>query len=453
MSDNSIAAGLVGLLGSDAVYSDPPRHYLFDATDARRTRGHADAVVLPRNLEDVARAFSWCYERGVPIVPRGGGTGMAGGAVPHGGVVLGVERLNSVRSFDPLLWRLSVDAGITTARVRALAREHGLLFPPDPGAAEQSQLGGNVATNAGGPHAFKYGVTGRWTTGLEVVVAPGDVVTLGGPLPKDVASLDLKSLLVGSEGTLGVITGVWLRLLPAPEAAHVVAGFYADSRAGGAAVQNALATGVVPAAVEFLDRLTLDAARGTAPFTAAPDCAFALLVEADGETAEAARAAALLTEALEEGALAVETIRSPESAWRWRDRISGAVAARRGSKLNEDVTVPVEYLADAVEAVVEIGLQYGLESCSWGHAGDGNLHANFLVDPASESELARAEQAIGDVARIAAELGGSISGEHGVGLVKREHVLAHMPSVALARQREIKRALDPKGLLNPGKKV
>src|SRR5438445_2723019 len=196
----------------------PTAAYLSDETEARGIRGHADAVALPRSAEEVTEVVAWCYQHGIAIVPRGGGTGYAAGAVPlDGGVVLSLERLDRVRSFDPLLWRIEVEAGVRTGELRRIAREGGLLFPPDPGAAEQSQIGGNISTNAGGPHAFKYGVTGKWVTGIEAVVPPGDLVRVGGPLRKDVASYDLTSLFVASEGTLGLITSVWLQLTPAPE--------------------------------------------------------------------------------------------------------------------------------------------------------------------------------------------------------------------------------------------
>src|SRR5216117_4403507 len=210
-----------------AEIATPTAAYLHDQTEARGLSGRADAVALPRSAEEVAEVVAWCYTHGVAIVPRGGGTGYAGGSVPlDGGVVLSLERLDRVRSFDPLLWRIEVEAGLRTSEVRRIAREGGLLFAPDPGAAEQSQIGGNIATNAGGPHAYKYGVTGKWVTGLEAVVPPGELVRFGGPIRKDVAGYDLKSLLIGSEGTLGVITAAWLRLTPAPEAAWPVIGFF-----------------------------------------------------------------------------------------------------------------------------------------------------------------------------------------------------------------------------------
>src|SRR5437763_15737114 len=195
----------------------PIAHYLADETEGRGVRGRADAIALPETAEEVVSVVAWCYEHGVPVVPRGGGTGYAAGAVPlDGGVVLALERLNRLRSFDPLLWRMEVEAGMTTSDVRRTAREGGLLFPPDPGASEQSQIGGNVATNAGGPHAFKYGVTRAWVLGLEAVLAPGEIVQTSGFARKDVAAYDLTGLLCGSEGALGVITSVRLRFIPAP---------------------------------------------------------------------------------------------------------------------------------------------------------------------------------------------------------------------------------------------
>src|SRR3954466_195781 len=245
---------------------EPQGRYLADLM-GRGVQGTADAIVLPSTVEEVAAVMRWCYDNDVPLTARGGGTGLAGGAIPvEGGVVIGFERLNKVRQFDPLLWRMHAEAGVTTGDVQRLARESGLRFPPDPGAAEISQLGGNIACNAGGPHAFKYGVTGHWVTGIEAVVPPGEVIRVGGPIRKDVAGYDLKSLLIGSEGTLGLVTAAWLRLIPASELTLPVAAFYPDTATGCAAIEAILGNGLQVAAIEYLDGGTLATAGATFPF-------------------------------------------------------------------------------------------------------------------------------------------------------------------------------------------
>ena len=447
---SSIERKLSATVGPQALVPATAEH-LSDETEGRGLRGRADAVVLPANTAEVARVLAWCYEHDVPITPRGGGTGFAGGAVPlDGGVVLGLERLAKVRQFDPLLWRISVEAGLRTAELRRVARESGLFFPPDPGAAEQSQIGGNISTNAGGPHAFKYGCTGAWVTGLEAVVPPGEVVTVGGPVRKDVAGYDLKSLLIGSEGTLGIVTAAWLRLLPAPEASLPVAAFQSDIRSGCEVIGRVLGSGlqVQPA--------PLESAGPAFPGGVPGEAGFMVIAEADGSVEEAARLGEELVDVLGEGALglyAPSERSAVEALWRWRDGVSIAVTARRGGKVSEDIVVPLDRLAEAIEETVEIGRRHDLPACSWGHAGDGNLHSTFLVAPGEKAELARAEQAAEELFALAVRLGGSISGEHGVGWVKRGQLTRQWPASAVRLHGEIKRLFDPKGLLNPGKKL
>jgi glycolate oxidase subunit GlcD len=452
----AVARDLRVLLGEDAVVSGSTSAYLADETETRGVRGFADAVCVPNNPEQVASAVAWCYERGIAIVPRGGGTGYAGGAVPvEGGVVVALERMARVRSFDPLLWRIEVDAGVRTADLRRVVRENGLFFAPDPGAAEQSQIGGNVATNAGGPHTFKYGVTGAWVTGVEVVLPPGDLVHVGGAIRKDVAGYDLKSLMIGSEGTLGIVTAVWLKLIPAPEVSLPVVGFYGGIGAGTAAITSVLGNGIATAAIEYLDAGALDAARLSFP-APVPDAArFMVISDADGTAAEAARLQAELSEALADGAESVYVPVSPAEVaalWRWRDGVSIAVTAQRGGKISEDIVVPLDRLGEAIERTLEIGARHGLPACSWGHAGDGNLHSTFLVDVHDDAELARAQAAAEDLFELAVELGGSISGEHGVGWVKRGQLARQWAPRLLDLHAAIKDAFDPKGLMNPGKK-
>jgi glycolate oxidase subunit GlcD len=450
---SSLAGELAAILGPDSVLDGSDPVYTRDATETRGIAGHADAVVLPRSAEEVARVLAWCYEHDVALTPRGGGSGFAGGAVPvEGGVVLALDRLDRVRSFEPLLWRGHAEAGVRTSHVQRLARESGLLFPPDPGAPEQSQIGGNVATNAGGPHAFKYGVTGRWVTGLEAVVPPGEVISVGGPIRKDVAGYDLKSLLIGSEGTLGIVTAAWLRLIPAPEAAFPVVGFYADTRTGCAAIERVVGSGLVPAALEYLDGGALAAAGPAFPGGVPAGASFMVIAEADGTREEAARLRDELVEALGESSVAVQAP-EPAELWRWREGVAFAVISLRGGKSGEDVVVPLDRLADAIEETVEIGRRHGLQACSWGHAGDGNVHSNFVVDPHDEAELDRARAGAEELFAMAIRLGGSISGEHGIGWTKRGWLERQWGTRAVELHRELKRAFDPKGLLNPGKKI
>jgi glycolate oxidase subunit GlcD len=454
----TLASGIAPLLASKSAVIDAPvpAVYLSDATETRGLVGRADAVVFPAMTEEVLRVMEWCYARGVGITPRGGGTGYSGGAVPDGGVVLSLERLRRVRALEPLLWRAEVEAGLRTAEVQRLARENGLYFPPDPGAAEQSQIGGNAATNAGGPHAFKYGVTGAWITGIEAVVPPGRVVRFGGSVRKDVAGYDLQSLLVGSEGTLGVITAVHLRFIPPPERRYPVVGFYAEARAGAVAIEACLASGVVPSALEYLDNEAVDIARPTFPATMPAESCFVVIAEADGSGAEASEGRLALMEVMSYGAIELFASTSRGDAarlWRWRDGVGMAADAAFGGKVSEDIAVPVDRLADAIEGTRWIGERHDLPTCSWGHAGDGNLHSTFLFARDDADRQARARDAASDLFALAIELGGTISGEHGVGVVKTAHIGRQWNEAEVDLHDGIKTLFDPRGLLNPGTKA
>ena len=455
MSD-ALGDDLRRLLGDAAVECPVvDREWLHDGTESAAVVGAAAAVVRPADAEQVAAVVGYARAQELPIVPRGGGTGYAAGAVPFAGsLVLSLDRLRQVRSRQPENWSLGVEAGVTTAEVRRLAREDGLCFPPDPGAAEQSQIGGNVATNAGGPHCFKYGVTGRWVTAIEAVLGSGELVRVGSGLPKDVATLDLRALLVGSEGTLGVITAVWLRLMPEPEVRLPVLAVFGSAQEGADAVALAMASGVVPSALEFLDRGAIEAARASYPGELPAGAEFAVLAEADGTLAGATAEQALLADMLRP--TATDLIAPPAAAaariWAWRDGVSLGVLAHRGGKLSEDIVVPVDRLAEAVLGVRALGEEIGLETTTWGHAGDGNLHASFMFDRADADQLARATAAAPRLFALARSLGGSISGEHGIGRFKLA-AAAELPADILRLQAAIKGVFDPAGIMNPGAKI
>lgn len=455
LAAGDLRGALAAIVGEPHVLDVPASsHYNHDATIAGGRRGQALLAVRPGSTAEVSAVVRALYQREVPIVPRGGGSGLAGGAVPsRGSVVCSLERMTAVRELCPRSWRMHVEAGLTTAHVHRLARENGLLFPPDPGASEQSQIGGNVATNAGGPHAFKYGATRDWVTGVEAVIGGGEIVQLGGACRKDVGGYDLRGLLIGSEGTLGVITAVQLRLTPAPEHAIALVAFLEDQRRGCEAILDVLGSGVLPAALDFLDGVTLGAAAATYPGRVPPDAAFALLIEVDGSVAETQAQRQELLQALASGCLAVLEP-DPGELWRWRDGINGIAAAIHGGKVGEDVVVPVERLDDLLRGFAAIAAENGLKSCAWGHGADGNVHANVLIDPHSERDLEAVERVGDQLLDLVVAMGGAISGEHGLGLIKSGGQLSKQWNpAAVALHEKAKQAFDPKGLFNPGKKL
>lgn len=459
--DRALAA-VVG----DLNVGPPSAADLEDATRWAGLRGRADAVVHPGNADEVAQVVAWCYAHDVPITVRGGGTGLSGGAVPDGGVVIAMDRLNRIRSLEPEWWRCEVEAGVTTEMLHRRARDAGLRYPPDPGSGESSHIGGNIATNAGGPHAFGFGATRAWVLGLEAVLAPGELVRIGGPTRKDVAGYDLTSLLVGSEGTLGIVTAAWLRLIPPPGAEQIVLGLFPRLRAAQDGIGGALTCGAVPVALELLDGGTLQDAGATLPVEGAavewgalpdPTHAALLIAHLEGDLVEtvAARGDALVDSWQEAGATwtSVPSPATSSALASWRGGVSHAVATRRGGKLSEDVAVPTDRVADLIEGSEVIATRYGLEHAAWGHAGDGNMHCTFLLDPTNEEQRGRTDQAAADLFRLAIELGGTVSGEHGLGRLKNGYLAEQWDPAAVGAHAAIKAALDPKGLFNPGRKV
>ncbi|MGE4428641.1 MAG: FAD-binding oxidoreductase [Solirubrobacteraceae bacterium] len=433
-----------------------PVELLRDATEARGTTGQALAVVRPGDADEVAAVVRWAARHGVPLVPRGGGTGFSGGAVPDAGsVVLATDRLTGPGEIVPEDWSATFPAGVVTADLQRRCLEAGLFFAPNPGSAESSLIGGNVATNAGGPRSFRYGPVRAWLTGVEAVLGDGERIRAGGTVRKNVETLDLLGLLCGSEGTLGVITSVSLKLQPAPELALPLLACYPDRDAGLAALASAMACGVVPAALEFLDGATLRAAAAGFPGGLPDGADFAVLAEALGPEAVAHAEGRVIVDALTPDALAVHAPtdrRDVDALWRWRDGVSIAVTAAHGGKLSEDLAVPARRLGDVLAAVDGIAEELGVPVCSWGHAGDGNLHATVMVDRTDPVALRRAEAAAHRMLDLPGPLGGVLTAEHGIGTVKRD-AAARLDPTVIATQNAIKDVLDPAGIMNPGKKL
>jgi glycolate oxidase len=423
------------------------------ASDESDVVGRApDAVVIAATASDVATTLAVAESCDVPVTPRAGGTGRTGGAVPvAGGIVLATHALARIKEIDRANLIAVVEPGVVTGELHAAVEKEGLFYAPDPNSLESCMLGGNIAENAGGPRAFKYGVTRDWVLGLEVVLVGGRVLRTGKRTVKGVTGYDVTALLVGSEGTLGVFTEAILRLLPKPPAIATVLALFADVGAAADAVGAIVAAGVVPRCLELLDAATLDAVRA-AGVSVDPRAGSMLLIEVDGEAAESAL---LRVGEVASGAprnldvLVAQDAAQRDRLWAARRMLSKAVRKLARHKLSEDVVVPRTRIAELLARAEAIGAETGVRQLAYGHAGDGNLHVNFLWN--DDAERPAVDRAIGMLMRTTIELGGTLSGEHGIGVSKAQYLGLEQSDDLILLQRDIKRVFDPKGLLNPGK--
>jgi glycolate oxidase len=422
--------------------------------DASYRRGAPEAVALPTSAEQVAAVLRIADACRVPVFPRGGGTGLAGGSVPRGGVALVLRRMNRIVGVDAANLQVRAEAGVTLSDLRQAVAPHGLFYPVDPGSGRTATVGGNVATNAGGPRAFRYGTTRRYVLGLEAVLPDGRVLRLGGRTTKRSCGYDLHGLLVGSEGTLAVVTEATLRLLPAPPASGTVVAWFADASAAARAVVAIAAGPARPAALEFMDAASLRAVAQYLPEIVLEGEAL-LLCESLGHPG-AVRAEAEEVEAAcrRAGAAQVRTATDPEDQrrlWAARQAIAPAVARIRPTKVSEDATVPLAAAPEFLARLDAIAARHGVRLVVFGHAGDGNFHPNILCDERDAGEMARVEAAVDAIFAAALDLGGTLSGEHGIGLMKAPYLPRAVGPDALELMRRLKAVFDPNGILNPGK--
>ena len=425
------------------------------AADALGIGSPPDLVVLPGSTAEIAAVASLCNEHRVPLVVRGAGTGYTGGAVPtRGGVVLSMERLNRILEIDELNLLAVVQPHVITADLQRAVERVGLFYPPDPASLESSSLGGNVAECAGGPRAFKYGTTKRYVLALEAVLPTGEIVHTGSKAVKNVVGYDLTQLLVGSEGTLAIITAITLRLVPRPPARATLSAAFAGIRGAVDAVSGLLRGRVVPAAIELIDRDSLRAAEAYAGRRLTGGDAL-LIVECDGTPAavdeEIGRVDAACRAA---GALDVVRAASEEereTLWTVRRQVSLALRATGLVKINHDVVVPRGRVPELFDVVEELRERYRLRIASFGHAGDGNIHVNLLIDPGDAEQRARAREAERILFERVVALEGSISGEHGIGFAKAPYLGIELGPAEISLMRRVKAAFDPNHILNPGK--
>ncbi|GAB4228952.1 MAG: FAD-linked oxidase C-terminal domain-containing protein [Deltaproteobacteria bacterium] len=427
--------------------------YSFDATGKKFL---PDAVAWPVNAEEVRQAVLLANRYRFPVVPRGAGSGFSGGALPvRGGVVLSTERMDRILSIDTENLYAVVEPGVVTQALKDAARERGLFYPPDPASLKFSTVGGNIAECAGGMSAVKYGVTRDYVLGLEAVLGTGELVRTGVVTAKGVVGYDLTRMLVGSEGTLGIVTKATLRLLPHPGAAVTLLAFFGENRMASGAVNAIVAARITPSAMEIMDRTAIDCVRAVSPVPVPDGTGSALLVEVDGSPESAEREADGVGEACRaNGALEVRRasdVRGRDALWNLRRSISPALRKVAPVKMNEDIVVPRSRLADMFAFLSDLAARKRVRIVNFGHAGDGNIHVNVMLSGTDADETRRGEEAVGEVFRKTVEMGGTISGEHGVGISKAPFLEMEVGPLGVAVMKRLKGCFDPNGILNPGK--
>ncbi len=423
--------------------------------DASGLEAEPAAVVWPQSVQDVSTILQFAFQQSIPVISRGAGTGMTGGTVPSkGSIILSLEKMNKILEIDTENMTVLVEAGVINGRLQEELRRHNLFYPPDPTSMHYCTIGGNVAENAGGPRALKYGVTGDYVLGLEVVLSDGRIVTTGVKTVKGVVGYDLSRLIVGSEGTLAVVTKIRLRVLPLPEDCITLLVLFKELERAGDAVKNIIAGGLVPSTLEFLDHEALQAIEHFKPIGLPGDVQALLLVELDGHPAVITRESEQLgsiCRKLGGEVIMAEDERSRKRLWDARRAISPALFHLKPGKMNEDIVVPRNKITEMLKTLKTLSAEAGITIVNFGHAGDGNIHVNLMVDKNDQDEYEKAVQLITEIFRVTLELGGTISGEHGVGLTKSDYISLEIKPDVLNLMREIKQVFDPRNILNPGK--
>jgi glycolate oxidase len=452
----NIAAGLAQILGVERVLWEKEDlvTYGFDATAT--LHGEAGCVALPKTTEEVSRVIRYAAEHRIPVVTRGSGTGLSGGSVPVAGcIVLCLVQMDQVLELDSKNLTIYVESGVVTQKVAELADGAGLLYPPDPGSMKISTIGGNVAENSGGLRGLKYGVTRDYVMGLEVVLADGEVVDLGNKCVKDVAGYSMKDIFIGSEGTLGIITKVLLQLVPKPATKKTLLATFSEMDAAAETVSAIIAAKIIPCTLEFLDKITIRCVEEYAHVGLPLDAEAILLMETDGHPVVVEEEAQQMAEiARRYGATAVQVAHTLEEGARLATarRVAFSALARVApTTILEDATVPRSELAKMIRFIQQVAGKYKVTVGTFGHMGDGNLHPTFLTDEKKAAEMRQVEKAMTEIFDYAVKLGGTITGEHGVGLAKKAFLPKAIGDASLGLMRRLKRTLDPENLLNPGK--
>src|SRR5690625_2413275 len=428
--------------------------YSYDST--AQFQALPDAVISPRNTEEVAEIVKICNEYKIPIIPRGSGTNLCAGTTPlQGGIVLLFTHMNQILDIDEKNLTITVQPGVFTKNIFEAADEIGLFYPPDPGSMHISQIGGNISENSGGLRGLKYGVTNDYVLGLEIVLPNGDIIRTGGKLAKDVAGYNLTELFTGSEGTLGIITEAILKLIPKPETTETMLVLFHQLEDAAKAVSAIIANRIIPVTLEFLDQNTVKAVEDFAQSGLPTEAKAILLIEQDGTKDIVERDMERISSLCREnGAFDITIAKSLEEAEKLTTARRAALTALSRlmpTTILEDATVPRSEIANMVNAIEEIAEKYNVTICTFGHAGDGNLHPTCLTDARNKEEMVRVEKAFAEIFQAAVDLGGTITGEHGVGAMKLPYLHVKVGKAGIDVMRNIKLAIDPNYIMNPGK--
>lgn len=451
-----VLRALQEIVGPAHVLSDP-EDLLAYGIDSTWVDREPQVVVMPESAEQISAILTLANAERIVVTPRGSGSGLSGGAVPAvGGIALSLARMNRILEIDTGNAVAVVQPGVITGELQAAVERVGLFYPPDPSSLSVSAIGGNVAENAGGARCLKYGVTSDYVTGLQVVLPTGEIIRTGGRMVKNVTGYNLRALFTGAEGTLGVVTEITLRLLPKPKYALTALAVFPRLDDATQAVVKIMNTGLIPASVELMDQITMQCVEDLLHMGLPTDAEALLLFAVDGNYEQIVQAelASIAEVCTAQGATVVRTARTAEESaqlWKARRSVSPALARRRPNKLGEDVSLPRTAIPAMVRAVREIAARYQLLIPVFGHVGDGNLHPNILCDRRDPEELRRVRLAAAAIFAEAIRLGGTLSGEHGIGLLKKEFLVQDLGAAQVEAMRRIKAALDPHHILNPGK--
>lgn len=443
------------ILGQENVFDDYETRvcYSYDATNIKYL---PDLVVFPKTPQQISEILRLANSALFPVIPRGAGTGFTGGTLPvEGGVVLVLTKMNKILHIDQANLLAIVEPGVITYDLQREVEKIGLFYPPDPASLKSSTIGGNVAECAGGPRAVKYGTTKDYVLGLEVVLPTGEIISTGVQTVKSVVGYDLTKLLVGSEGTLGVITKIILRLIPLPKAKRTMLAIFPTIESAANAVSQTISSKIVPTTLEFMDNACIRCVEDYLHMGLPTEAGALLIIEVDGAPeALGGEIEEIKKICQQNNALEIKVAsdnQEAEELWKARRAVSAAVVKLNPTKINEDVTVPRSRVPDILRRVNEIAKKYNLIIVNFGHAGDGNIHVNVLIDRKKPGEEERAHEAVKEIFAATLELGGTISGEHGIGITKAPYIAMELGDMGLEIMKRIKKVFDPNNILNPGK--